>query len=227
MHTERSLTALERRLEARISRLRFLARGCGVPYGSNYVTETGRMYSYIAIESMNCWTLFARNFIISSALGAATRNNGRVTSSVNRQSTVQDVVIDAAIVIRPWLGRAGRPTQINPREEPTWHDPAVLVRLCTSLHLSNLNTVSQALALNATFTRDLPTVRNYFAHKNADTAEKVRRIGRQYGISPYAGNSLRKKTPIAVISSPGIGRPQSILRDWLDEIETIANLLVE
>lgn len=227
MHAERSLPALESRLQARLSRLKLLMQTCGVAHGSNYAAETGRKYSYIVIESMNCWVLFSRNFLISAALGAYTRNNGRVTSNFNRQSTLQDVIIDAAIFENPRLASSGRPTRIHPRQEPTWHDPAVITRLSTALGLSNSVTVSQALSLNATFMRDLPPIRNYFAHKNEDTAERVRQIGRQHGISGYAGTSSRKKTPIAVIASPALGRPQSILKDWIDEMATTASLMVE
>jgi hypothetical protein len=223
MHTERTLAVLDSRLESRLSRLKYLYRSSGTAY----TPEVGRMLAYIVMETMNCWVLFSRSFIVSSALGARTRNNGNVTSMFNRRSSANDVIIQATFTESPWLGRRGRPTQIDRRQEPAWHDPAVIMRLSSALLLSNDSTITQALSLGATFARDLPPIRNYFAHKNEDSAERVRRIGRQYGISAYAGSSLRKKTPALVITSSAPGRPQSILADWLDELETTASLIVD
>ena len=223
MHSEGSLAVLYGRLRSRVYRLKQLARGVNAMNDP----ETGRCCSYIVIEAMNCWVLFSRSLIVSSALGATTRSTGRVASLYGRRSTVDYVIVQAALAENPRLGVSGLPARIDRRLEPVWHEPAVIIRLATALQLSNGSTITQALSVGATFMRDLPPVRNYFAHKNQDTAERVRRIGRQYGVSAYAGGSGRMKKPGDVIMSSAPGRPQSLLADWLDELDTTADLMVD
>ena len=223
MHAEKNLVVLDSRMQCRISRLKYLTS----TFGLTYTPEMGRCCSYVVIEALNCWVLFSRSFIISAALGARARNSGKITSASHWPSQ-NDVIIRAAVAENPRLASSGSlPTYIDRRQEPAWHDPAVILRLCAALGLSNGATVSQALSLGATAMRDLPPVRNYFAHKNEDTAERVRRIGRTHGISAYAGSLSRKKSPVLVVTSAAPGRPQSILNDWLDELAVTASLMVD
>ncbi len=47
---------------------------------------------------------------------------------------------------------------------------------------TNVGALQNALALNTTLFSDLATVRNFYAHRNADTWRKVRRKGQDLGV---------------------------------------------
>src|SRR6266542_3012250 len=145
MHTERTLPILDDHLQTRVSRLQYLLAASG----STYTAEIGRLYAYVVMEALNCWVLFARSFVISSALGARTRNSGRVTSVLGRQATVDDAIVRVTLAEKPYLARGGIPTTIDRRLEPAWHDPAVIIRSSSVLRLSNDATITAALSMNA------------------------------------------------------------------------------
>jgi hypothetical protein len=221
MHVERDLAVLAAKLTKRVARLRAATRSQRRPYDSN----KGVYLGYIVIEAANAWSLFTRSALVSSALGAKTASGNRVTSGLGAWQSEVSIIVDATLAARPWLQNQPRPTSIPRRDEPTWHDATQLQTIWTTLQLSNAPLIGQALSLNARFYIDLPPTRNYFAHKNMHTANAVADIARRYGISPIVPFTARKRTVVDMITSTPSGRPQSLLEDWLDELETTANLM--
>jgi hypothetical protein len=221
MHVERDLGVLASKLKKRVVRLR---KALG-NQSSSYDVKKGVYVGHVVIEAANAWSLFARCAFVSSALGARTASGNRVTSSHGSWSSEVEIIVDATLIAKPWLGNSGRPSSIPRRDEPAWHDANLLQTIWTGMHLSNAVLISQALSLNATFHIDLPPTRNYFAHKNKDTAATVVNIARRYGISPIIPFTGRRRAVADLVMSAPAGRPQSVIEDWLDELETTAELM--
>ena len=101
------------------------------------------------------------------------------------------------------------------RDEPNWRDPNIVSRAMTSRSLSVTAGFLSAMSLGTGSYQRLFTYRNYVAHRNRDTALKVRRLAHDAGISATADPH-----ELPYFRLPG--RPQYLLGDWLDELEAIA-----
>jgi hypothetical protein len=69
-----------------------------------------------------------------------------------------------------------------------------------------------ALALNTSLFVDLPTVRNFYAHRNSDTCRKVLSKARNMGVF---GAKHADELMVAYLS----GRPVSVFEEWLNDAE--------
>jgi hypothetical protein len=61
---------------------------------------------------------------------------------------------------------------------------------------------------------DLPTVRNFFAHRNSETALKVGRLSLRYGLK-------RIGHATDFVQAAQANRPVAIIEDWLAELDSI------
>jgi hypothetical protein len=97
------------------------------------------------------------------------------------------------------------------RDEPNWVDPNTLLTLSRDLKCSNESAISVALSTGTTTFSDLPTFRNFFAHRNQDTAEKVAVKAAALLIPP----SLR---PVEALLFRPPSRSMPLISVWLAEI---------
>jgi len=68
--------------------------------------------------------------------------------------------------------------------------------------------------------QDLPCARNFFAHRNGDTERSAISLGVYYGVSaPSCASDLP--------SSRARGRPRTIIEEWIDDIDTVTELLCD
>jgi hypothetical protein len=69
--------------------------------------------------------------------------------------------------------------------------------------------------------QDLPVFRNFYAHRNEETAAKAIALAeRQY--------LIRGRThPTLAIATPPYQRPQPLILDWLDDIRAVIDLLCD
>jgi hypothetical protein len=109
---------------------------------------------------------------------------------------------------------------IQRRNEPSSHDVQILMNLFQHVGAPHLTQIQTALSYPTDAFRFLPTIRNFFAHRNADTAGKVRNAALRLGI---AG----QRKPSDMVCSRRTNRPQSILADWLDDMRAVISLLCE
>lgn len=194
----------------RALRLRSLVDAYSLPV----TPERERVVSYVTIEALNLWASFARAYYLSSALGARIRAGGRVTVQLQGIRTPGDAITFSVVKIQrrrgtgPW----------KRRDEPAWHDPNTLLTLFGYLGASNLNEVHRAFGYQTGVFRQLPTFRNFFAHRNEETARKTADIARGYGLSP-------RLRPSEVLCTRSVGRPQNILADWLDDLRNVIQLM--
>ncbi len=173
-----------------------------------------RLVSYTAIEALNTWASFARAYYLSCCLYHARRANGtNVTLTGTTITSSIDALFWAARVVK-----GAKKPPINRREEPAWHDPNTLLKTFAALNVSNLSQVQAAFSYSTSAFAYLPTVRNFFAHRNKDTMHKVRDVARHLGINP-------NQRACEIVCSAMGGRPQNILADWLDDLRNVAVLL--
>lgn len=122
--------------------------------------------AYVTIEALNAWALFCRSFYLSCALGAWTERKRRVTVF----SATSDP-LGAAITLCNSHARPNADGLWRRRNEPTWHDPNVLMRVCKKPGCSIQAQVERAFSLNQNVFNDLPVFRKCFcASKRPDLA---------------------------------------------------------
>lgn len=195
----------------RALRLRSLVDSYALPVTS----DCDRSVSYVAIEALNLWASFARSYYLSCLLGTKQVDGTGVTITIPGIQNVGDAMTFSIRTMKLRL-RTGRPRKR--RDEPTWHEPHTLLRLLGSVGASTLPNVHAAFAYPTAVFLHLPTFRNFFAHRNEDTARKTARIARRYGLSP-------KLRPSEILCSKTTGRPQNILADWLDDLRNVIQLM--
>jgi hypothetical protein len=212
MRPEPHLGALIWKTSRRALRLRELIRYRTLPLS----TQDEQLLSYVTIEGLNLWTMFARCYFLSSALKARTSNGPRVVIAVGGINTQNDALTFAVYQERPrFVGMTGPWAYW---QEPTWRNPVAFDRVMAALKPSNLGNLRKGLAYPTTALDDLPVFRNYYAHKGRNTALQARSIARKYALSP----AMR---PSELLCSRGPGRPQSLLADWLDDVRNIVELM--
>jgi hypothetical protein len=210
MNQVTDLVVLKKALGRRTIFLRQLINALSPPLHAS----EDRVISYTTIEALNTWGSFARAYYLSCCLCQARRTTGaRVTLAAGRITNTLDALFCATRVM---TGAKRPPT--NRRQEPAWHDPNTLLKTFAVLNVSNLNQIQAAFSYSTSAFAHLPTIRNFFAHRNDDTMHKVRDVARHLGVNP-------NQRACEIVCSALAGRPQNILADWLDDIRNVAVLL--
>jgi hypothetical protein len=170
--------------------------------------------AFVAIESLNVWSSFVRTYYLSWFLKPRTISGYKI-SCVNFFCKFDDALIFAVQLLRPQKGQVRVPTR---REEPTWHDPQTLLKLASVVGVSNYNRITAALSFGATYPASLPTIRNFYAHRNKETFGKVQnmavQLGGRFGLHP---------TQILCDNLPM--HSKNLISEWLDEIMITVELL--
>lgn len=189
--------------------------------------DTDRALAFIAIEALNVWTQFCRDFVIASAKGAITASGNPVSSLLPCARNTNQLLIE--LCRNHGRGRrngrgAGRhrraatpPSGLN---EPLWRDLGILTRCCTFLGLANVASVHLAASYSPLFVRELPKVRNYAAHRCKETADELKGILLNYGIAQ------RPQLSVVMQARGPTGSP-TLASEWLAEIDLMASTMVQ
>jgi hypothetical protein len=180
--------------------------------------EGDRLVAFIAIEMLNLWASFVRAYYLSCCMRGKRVGGGRVLipAAAGIGSCAQ--AIDFAMqTVKPYQ-QGGPPW--SRREEPAWHDAQTLLKLSLAAGVSNASQVQAAFGVRTRVFLDLPVFRNFFAHRNDDTARKVSARARYYGLSPQ----LR---PSEILCAASLGRPQRVCSDWLDDLCDVVQSLCQ
>ncbi len=205
MRASRRLCNLSTSCCARLRRLE--ARVAGIS-ASSAGTSAEIMTSNVAIEALTSWANFSRAYYLSCFLVPKTESNLSVIIA-----PVVPIVDALGFAIQTYKPRAA-PNNAgiwSRRDEPTWHDPNILLNLLTRIRSSSLTDVRAALSLPNTVFRDLPVCRNFFAHRNRDTEKAAMEVAVRHGI---AGSPRPTKM---LLSFPYAGTEPLLLK-WLHEI---------
>ena len=178
--------------------------------------ELDRAISFVTVELLNTWANFSRSMYFSVCLGTRDTSGGRVTTQT-AFTDFHHAQHHAAQLFKPKTQLV--PGRISHREEPNWLEPNILQKLLSDIGASNEQVVIGALSVPTRAFKDLPSIRNFYAHRCQNTAEKAANIGRNYG----AGASLH---PTQLCLSYAPNRPQSILRDWIFDVRSVMQVAV-
>ncbi len=166
------------------------------------------MTGYLVMELDNLVLGGMRRFLFSSLLGTRTVSGHRVTVSTKYYSEGEVSAKILSIVNTPKFIKLKQPISITRDNEPTIRDPRKLEDILTKCGASNVGSVQKALQLNTNLFRDLPTLRNFYAHRNEDTWTKLRVKAVSLGLSSF-------KHADDVVYAVLAGRPVSLLEDWI------------
>ena len=136
------------------------------------------MIAFVTIETLNFWVRFARSYYFSCAIGAKRINGTRVTFG-----EIPDHTTFAALAFAVKISK--RKPVLPPyswRDEPTWRNPSILLRLFVSGDASNLSELNRAFGVATSVFDQLPKARNFFAHRNFQTKLEVDKLARSLGM---------------------------------------------
>lgn len=169
--------------------------------------------SYATIEALNAWNLFSRSFYMSCALGARTERKKVITTT----SITSDPLGSAITHIN---SHAHQKTSgvWDRRDEPAWHDPNVLMRVCQNLGCSNHIQIGLAFSLGQNVFKDLSIFRNFFAHRNEQTIRAAKNIAPRYTLPSYL-------SPAEILLSVSPGKTESVILEWFAEMLITAEFL--
>lgn len=174
--------------------------------------------TFAVINLLNSWSNFVRAFYLSCAFGAKTKTLVFVRPHVPFSDT--NAAIGYAI---QQFKRYASPNILgrwHRRDEPPWHDPNTLLRVCANLRFSNTTKIQAAFSLNLRVFLDLPVARNFYAHRNQGTDEAAQLLAPLYGIP----SNLRVTQ--LLFSNP-LRRPQPLIFEWIDELKITADFLCD
>ena len=169
--------------------------------------------SYVAVEALNAWSLFSRSFYLSCAIGARTERKKAISFA---QATSDH--LGAAITHYKRNAVPNVAGAWHRRDEPTWHDPNVLMTVCKNLGCSIQPEIEIAFSLGQDVFNDLPVCRNFFAHRNEQTSHAARSLASKYTLPTPA-----TLTDFLVAVSPGNSAP--VLLTWIGEINVTAEFI--
>lgn len=168
----------------------------------------------VVIDSFNAWAEFSRAFYFA-LLERPRTSKGIVVYIANKSiQTRRDASLAIIRKLRSYVLKRNPNGPWNRIEEPAWADPNTLLDGVLLLQASNVAEVSSALAKPAPF-QDLRLVRNFYAHRNPETATRAVRVGAQYSI-------LGKRHPTEILLSFAHGQSQALILDWLDQMRRAA-----
>lgn len=207
MHPVRDLEHLRSATEKRLADLESMTPGSRV-LGSKQLDRT---CAFVCIELLNCWVNFSRSLYFSSCFHAKDLNGTRIQTSkqLRRFADAQFFAAQRFTQRQLIVGR------IDHRTEPNWVSKDTVNILLSEIGASNSVAVASALTFPNRVLIDLATVRNFYAHRNSQTASKVGKLGVNYGM-----RSGVAATDLCIAYAPG--RPQSVVRDWIAELRTIS-----
>lgn len=165
MRDSRSFPALRVTARKRLARLR--ARAVLGVANSNSARD--RDMAHVVLEAQNLWANFTRSYLISCIYNPRRCAGGRVTHANGTIQTPGDVLYAANKLAKG----PHAPAPATRRDEPAWYDTALFGKTCQELQCSHLAEVQAALSLQTRVFYDLPSFRNFYAHRNGDSAQKA------------------------------------------------------
>ncbi len=213
MTPRKNLWRLYRPLLHRFERMEEQVRAAEI---SNVERLRSECASLVCINALNDWRNFVRAYYLSIFCGTRCDRRSRIEYNI-ASCAANQAMLYAVRTFKPYyvLPQNG---VCHRRDEPAWHDPNVLLQLAGALCFTNLVDIQASFSIGSRAFLDLPVFRNYYAHRNRESARAAQQVAPQYGVSALL-------LPTEIMYSHAAGRPHSILLDWLHDIATTAELL--
>jgi hypothetical protein len=175
--------------------------------------EQTRQLTFLAVDLHNACRTFLRAYYVASVTGAWLSTGQRATSRLEARSEVD--AINFAVAAKGVEGSG--PWRM--RDEPAWHDIGMFLRILNLADCSTAPGTNAAWSIGTNALEHLTITRNYFAHRNRETAVKVRNLNS----TTYKAGAL--DSPEELLIARGRNRPQLIVEDWLDDLQTVIELM--
>lgn len=207
MRKSKKLSALGSQISSRLGRLITLERTVPKLELSQQLQVTG----YISIDALAAWSAFTREYVLSCLwLNVQSNAFGPISHSLTGAvPSERQAIIEAVRVVKKpgWSPPAAY--QITPFDEPAWRKGQTLLSIAQTLNFSNLGQINTAFSYQGQALDELPLVRNFFAHKDAQTIDLVRKLGKNtYNIPPV-------DTACDLVAKILPGRTDTLLSEWL------------
>jgi hypothetical protein len=169
---------------------------------------------WCAVFLNDAWHRFCRRLVILSAIAHTVTLSGTVITPVAGLSSELDVIARLRTMPGP-----PKPHYWEPR----WHDAVEAVRAARFLPVNNATQIAGALGSTPSPAANLNTVRNFIAHRNRGTADKLRPVLATYGVVATPGLSGRLMVDQLLSTTVGTS---TLFSTWCDQLETIARASV-
>jgi hypothetical protein len=156
-----------------------------------------------------------RAYYLASALGAWRADRTRLTISA-RQRSAEEAITFSIATLKPTQIGSGPPW--TSRQEPNWLDPANVSKLLHELGCANESGFQAAISLGTTVHQDLITYRNFAAHRNRKSAEKVRSLAVRHRIPSHFDPI---ELPLQLLPQ----RSYTLLASWLYDLTTVISFV--
>lgn len=196
--------------ERRLDRLSAHARQITPPV----TPDDRRLIAYIVIEAANLWASYGRCLFLSCALGATDSNGRQIVPAP--AATLDDALTLAVHAVHPNL-RGTQQWKYNLL--PDFQNKGELGKAIRYIQAVVLPDVDLALGYQSRVLADLPTMRNYFAHKAERAASSARGLAPRYGLS----RSLAPEDLLCSVPRTTMG--DILLREWLADLNAILGLM--
>jgi hypothetical protein len=104
------------------------------------------------------------------------------------------------------------------KDEPAWHDVDMFIHIMNLAGCSTAPGANAAWSIGTSALEHLTIARNYLAHRNRETAVRVRGLTLAYKVNPT-------DRPEELLLSRGRNRPQMIIEDWRDDLQAVIELM--
>ena len=213
MRPSRSFQTLLRSATNRVGRLRAHAVE-GLKQGGSY---QDRQLAFVVVETLNLWANFSRSYLLSCLFRPKRIAKGRVTLGNAAVTTPGALFLLAAQI---WRG-PGAAAPATRRQEPAWHQRDLLIKTCLAMGCSHVADVQNALSGNTRVFDDLPAFRNFYAHRNDESAQKAIALAHTQYLITGVGH------PTSALSTPAYKRTQPLILDWLDDMQAVMEFLCD
>lgn len=180
-------------------------------------SERDKHLAYVVIEVQNLWANFIRSYLLS-CLFSPRRIHGRRVALGNGTIRLPGDLLHAAAKVQKGPNAAAPTAR---REEPPWHDVSLFLKTCQVIQCSHLTEVQAALSVPTRVFYDIPAFRNFYAHRNEESAQKALELARRQYLITTA------RHPTDALATPALRRPQALILDWLDDLGVVMELLCD
>lgn len=216
MRRTKRLRALSSTLEARLNRVSSVL----APHIGNLDVVAARAVGFATVECVGAWGLFAREYFLSCALLSPALRSGQTVAYAGPFLSDERAALIAAIRAAKDPRFSPNPSvQLKPRDEPDWLSKTTLVRISTHLQFSHDTKLNNALSRQSTFFPEAITVRNFFAHRSKESADKIKNLARR----SYRYQNLNH--PVEFVNTILPGRTDTLLNEWLSDVKAIGHAL--